>query len=136
VSTDYTREEKIRMTAASLGIEWVPGRFRAAALQRAEEEKAKQLAKSKKRSWAMRNRASIALRNVNICAYCERTTHTNPDLRWEVDHVQPVSKGGADALHNMVKACKQCNGSKGSKLWKPRPGTMYADGHIEVSSVN
>lgn len=42
------------------------------------------------------------------CAYCDaRATH--------LDHVQPLSRGGADAAHNIVPACAPCNLSKGAK---------------------
>ncbi|MFJ3340003.1 HNH endonuclease [Streptomyces diastaticus] len=42
------------------------------------------------------------------CAYCDdRATH--------LDHVHPLSKGGADAAHNMLPACAPCNLSKGAK---------------------
>lgn len=42
------------------------------------------------------------------CAYCDaRATH--------LDHVHPLSKGGADAAHNIVPACAGCNLSKGAK---------------------
>jgi hypothetical protein len=31
----------------------------------------------------------------------------------QVDHVQPLSNGGADALENMLPACRSCNHRKG-----------------------
>jgi 5-methylcytosine-specific restriction endonuclease McrA len=42
------------------------------------------------------------------CAYCDkRATH--------MDHVHPLSKGGADKASNMLPACAGCNLSKGAK---------------------
>lgn len=42
------------------------------------------------------------------CAYCDaRATH--------MDHVHPLSKGGADKESNMLPACATCNLSKGAK---------------------
>jgi 5-methylcytosine-specific restriction endonuclease McrA len=32
-----------------------------------------------------------------------------------LDHVHPLSRGGADAEHNIVPACARCNLSKGAK---------------------
>ncbi len=32
-----------------------------------------------------------------------------------MDHVVPLSKGGANAAHNSVPACTSCNTSKGNK---------------------
>lgn len=39
-------------------------------------------------------------------AYCR-----NPAT--EVDHVEPVKAGGADALDNLVPSCRRCNRRKG-----------------------
>lgn len=42
------------------------------------------------------------------CAYCG----TAPDEPLEPDHVVPISKGGPDALSNLLPACHSCNSSK------------------------
>lgn len=45
----------------------------------------------------------------NCCTYCfERENLT-------VDHFIPINNGGADALYNLVPACRSCNSSKGAK---------------------
>jgi 5-methylcytosine-specific restriction endonuclease McrA len=36
---------------------------------------------------------------------------------WEVDHSNPVSRGGTDYLRNLVPACVGCNRSKGDQRW-------------------
>ena len=33
---------------------------------------------------------------------------------WEVDHSNPLSKGGTDYLRNLVPSCIECNRSKGN----------------------
>lgn len=43
------------------------------------------------------------------CAYCGR-----PMDRLEMDHVQPLSKGGAHSAQNIVPACRTCNAHKGA----------------------
>lgn len=49
------------------------------------------------------------------CAYCGKL----PDLI-TLDHVIPVSRGGAHALVNVVPACLSCNARKSAKLgWIP-----------------
>lgn len=54
------------------------------------------------------SRTAILARWKNACAYCGSfATH--------LDHVNPLSKGGADAEHNIVPACQGCNLSKGAK---------------------
>jgi 5-methylcytosine-specific restriction endonuclease McrA len=34
---------------------------------------------------------------------------------WEVDHSNPLSKGGTDYFRNLVPACVECNRSKGDR---------------------
>lgn len=59
-----------------------------------------------------RNRAAV-LEGQPTCAYCPRPATT-------VDHVRPVSKGGTNALDNLVPCCSWCNGSKGNREgWQP-----------------
>lgn len=54
------------------------------------------------------SRTAIFVRWGNACCYCgERASH--------LDHVHPLSKGGADAEHNVVPACVRCNLAKGAK---------------------
>ena len=53
------------------------------------------------------------------CKYCEKKlawiNYGNPYGKgsWEVDHSQPISKGGTDHLNNLVPACTSCNREKG-----------------------
>lgn len=47
------------------------------------------------------------------CQYCGEKA---PDVELEVDHINPVSKGGTDDLQNLVAACKSCNRGKGAEL--------------------
>lgn len=37
-----------------------------------------------------------------------------------LDHVIPASRGGPDALHNLVVACKKCNEERGRELDLPQ----------------
>jgi len=63
------------------------------------------------------SRQNLAIRDEYRCQYCNTVHHLN-DLT--IDHVVPRSKGGKTDWDNCVIACKQCNNTKGSKLWKPR----------------
>ncbi|HII95331.1 MAG TPA: hypothetical protein HA367_06325 [Candidatus Methanofastidiosum sp.] len=50
------------------------------------------------------------------CAYCGKTP---PEVILEVDHIDPVSKGGSDDINNLITACFDCNrGKKNIKLDK------------------
>ncbi len=44
------------------------------------------------------------------CAYCGVQ-----DVRLEIEHIQPKSKGGSDRISNLCLACHKCNQRKGNK---------------------
>ncbi len=48
------------------------------------------------------------------CAYCDSGMYEH------MDHVVPLSRGGAHALDNVVPSCKSCNLKKGVQIWTPR----------------
>lgn len=54
------------------------------------------------------NRAELFERWDYKCCYCDAPAT-------DVEHILPISKGGADALHNLTIACQPCNSSKGAK---------------------
>lgn len=43
------------------------------------------------------------------CCYCGRTP---PAVVLEVDHIEPKSKGGSNAIENLITACFDCNRGK------------------------
>lgn len=47
------------------------------------------------------------------CQYCG---NSSPEVILHVDHIQPVSKGGADELINLITSCQGCNLGKGDRL--------------------
>jgi 5-methylcytosine-specific restriction endonuclease McrA len=56
------------------------------------------------------NRRNLLLRDDSTCQYCGRTAGP---AELTVDHVVPVSRGGApDRWENVVIACKRCNWRK------------------------
>jgi 5-methylcytosine-specific restriction endonuclease McrA len=62
---------------------------------------------------------ALIRRDGAACAYCGRPAGTGePFSRLSVDHVIPVSRGGTDALTNLVLACRACNCAKGARLWE------------------
>jgi 5-methylcytosine-specific restriction endonuclease McrA len=48
------------------------------------------------------------------CAYC--------GAPWqEMEHCQPLSRGGAHAIHNVCPSCRRCNRNKGTRTaWPER----------------
>lgn len=49
---------------------------------------------------------SLLLDNFKFCIYCSSKEMLS------IDHVIPISRGGANTLSNLVVACKKCNNSK------------------------
>jgi hypothetical protein len=66
------------------------------------------------RDFSYKIRWQIILERDNFsCQYCGRKA---PEVRLEVDHVIPVSKGGMSAPSNLRAACWECNIGKGNRL--------------------
>lgn len=57
-------------------------------------------------------RFQVLSRDKNICQYCGRQP---PEVELEVDHIQPVSKGGIDEVSNLITSCRDCNRGKSDK---------------------
>lgn len=51
-------------------------------------------------------------RHGGACAYCRGKF---PEVRFSIDHVVPLSRGGEDSIGNIVPACLPCNQSKSSR---------------------
>lgn len=48
------------------------------------------------------------------CRYC--SSLFSIDLRPTIDHIVPLSKGGAHSMENLTVACRPCNSRKGTKV--------------------
>lgn len=59
-------------------------------------------------------RRAVLARDGRRCRYCGR--QIGPRSVLHLDHVIPVSRGGADTLENLVVACEGCNRRKGARL--------------------
>lgn len=57
-------------------------------------------------------RFEVFKRDKFTCQYCGASA---PDVILEIDHIQPVSKGGKDDIMNLVTACRDCNRGKTNK---------------------
>lgn len=63
-------------------------------------------------------RAYIQEKFDHKCAYCGKADYDNHGLRYEIDHIQPRSKGGSNKVSNLVYSCEPCNKAKGNKSAK------------------
>lgn len=52
---------------------------------------------------------AILRRQDDLCVYCK--IHLS-DVRWHVDHIKPLSKGGTNWPNNLQILCPPCNRSK------------------------
>lgn len=59
-----------------------------------------------------KTRFEVFKRDNFTCQYCGRKA---PDVILEVDHIQPVSKGGKNDILNLVTSCKDCNRGKSDR---------------------
>ncbi len=67
---------------------------------------------AKRKGISAKLRFEIFKRDSFTCQYCGRMA---PDVLLEVDHIQPVSKGGTNDIVNLVTACRECNRGKFDK---------------------
>lgn len=58
-------------------------------------------------------RFEVLKRDRFACQYCGSKA---PDVVLHIDHIHPVSEGGADDLLNLVTSCAGCNLGKGARL--------------------
>ena len=61
-------------------------------------------------------RTFIKDRDNHTCCICGNSTHMEPNLLLEIDHIIPVSKGGQTSEENLQTLCWKCNRAKGNKI--------------------
>lgn len=61
-------------------------------------------------------REYIKKRDNFTCCLCCNSTHIEPNLLLEIDHIIPISKGGLTTETNLQTLCWKCNRSKSDKL--------------------
>ena len=60
-------------------------------------------------------REFIKSRDNFTCCSCGNSTHNEPNLLLEIDHIIPVSKGGCTVEENLQTLCWKCNRAKSNK---------------------
>lgn len=61
-------------------------------------------------------RDKIKIRDKHTCQTCGLSTHDEPNLLLEIDHIIPISKGGMSTEENLQTLCWKCNRTKGARL--------------------
>lgn len=55
------------------------------------------------------------------CAYCGKSP---PEIILEIDHIDPISKGGTDDINNLITSCFDCNRGKRNILLDKIPSKL------------
>jgi hypothetical protein len=61
------------------------------------------------------------------CQYCGQTP---PAVTLEVDHINPISKGGEDDINNLITSCFDCNRGKSNIELKRIPNSLQENKEI------
>lgn len=57
---------------------------------------------------------------MGTCPYCgSLLSAPHNDYQTVLEHVVPWSKGGRNAVKNLVLACRDCDTRKGTEVWEP-----------------
>lgn len=75
----------------------------------------------KRESISKKKRFDIFKRDGFQCQYCGASP---PEVVLEIDHIQPISKGGSNALDNLLTACFGCNRGKSNGLLQVAPEAL------------
>jgi hypothetical protein len=70
------------------------------------------MTESKRKALSKKIRFEVFKRDTFTCQYCGAKA---PDVILEVDHIDPVSKGGDNDLLNLITSCKACNAGKSDR---------------------
>ena len=74
--------------------------------------------KTRKSGYTKKQTRTIYDKNSGYCVHCGKklafTNYGKPGRKgaWEVDHSNPLSKGGTNYLRNLVPSCIPCNRKK------------------------
>lgn len=73
-------------------------------------------AKEQRNLMTKKLRDYIKNRDNFTCCTCGNSTHVEPNLLLEIDHIIPVAKGGCTVEENLQTLCWKCNRSKSDKI--------------------
>lgn len=77
---------------------------------------AKAFAKEQRLLMTRKLRDFIKSRDNFTCCACGNSTHAEPNLLLEIDHIIPISKGGCTTEDNLQTLCWKCNRAKSNKI--------------------
>ncbi|WP_334290864.1 HNH endonuclease [Oribacterium sp. P6A1] len=77
----------------------------------------KSFAKEQRALMTNKLRQFIKKRDNYNCRFCGNSTHKEPNLLLEIDHIIPVAKGGLTEENNLQTLCWKCNRNKSDKIF-------------------
>ena len=70
------------------------------------------MAERKRKGIGKKTRFEVFKRDKFTCQYCGKSA---PEVVLEIDHIEPVSKGGTNGIMNLITSCRDCNRGKSNK---------------------
>lgn len=83
--------------------------------------------KTKRKPIPQKIRFEVFKRDGFRCAYCGKEP---PAVVLEVDHIEPISKGGVNNINNYITACFDCNRGKAGTPLDKIPSTLVDNLHV------
>ena len=80
-----------------------------------------------RKSLSKKKRFDVFKRDQFQCQYCGNTP---PSVVLEVDHINPVSKGGDNSIDNLITSCFDCNRGKSADTLDKIPETIKTKASI------
>ena len=77
----------------------------------------KSFAKEQRALMTNKLRQFIKKRDNFTCRFCGNSTHKEPNLLLEIDHIIPVAKGGLTEENNLQTLCWKCNRNNSDKIF-------------------
>lgn len=65
-----------------------------------------------RKALSQKTRFEVFKRDSFTCQYCGATA---PTIALQVDHIEPVAKGGSNEIINLITSCFSCNSGKGDR---------------------
>ncbi|MES1934632.1 hypothetical protein T35B1_18608 [Salinisphaera shabanensis T35B1] len=81
-----------------------------------------------RRAISKKARFEVFKRDAFTCKYCGAKA---PEVVLEIDHIEPVSKGGTNDILNLVTSCKACNSGKSDRRLSDATVIEQRQGQLE-----
>lgn len=87
---------------------------------------------TKRKSLSKKTRFEVFKRDSFKCQYCGATA---PEAVLVVDHIDPVSKDGADEMINYITACQPCNAGKSDRKLDDKTAVQKQRAQLEELAI-